>query len=219
LRRLKQKLLKSGPTFVRPMLAAALLSCVLSGAFPAEAVLNPGGLMACCRGMKGTAGECHGNSCPMHLGARSKAPTPSQHDPVCGVGRALQAVAGTPVYAPRNYFEQARSHDQAQAEVEHDHGESVTQRNTPQAPRQQPAAGVASLGRPCPSDCCGVSPGSFTGLRRPRQAAALTDNLRPRPPAFESYRHAPSGQIKVASTLRRSHPPRAAPTGLHSRTF
>jgi hypothetical protein len=185
------------------MLAAALLSCVLSGALPAEAVLNPGGLMACCRGMKGTAGECHGNSCPMHLGARSKAPTPSQHDPVCGVGRALQAVAGTPVYAPRNYFEQARSHDQAQAEVEHDHGESVTQRNTPQAPRQQPAAGVASLGRPCPSDCCGVAdrqPASTTaGLRviparslRPDQGCIHTS---PKPPAPRGSDRSPQPHI------------------------
>jgi hypothetical protein len=198
LRRIRQTGLKTGSTFVRPIPAAALLSCVLSGALPAEAVLNPGDSMACCRGMKGTAGECLGNSCPMHLGARSKPATPAQHDAVCGVGRALEAVAGTPVFAPRNYFEQARSHDHAQAEVEHHHGGNVTQRNTPQDPRQQPAAGVASLGKPCLTDCCGVTPGSFTGLRRPRHAALLTDSLRPRPPTFESYRLAPSGQIKVA---------------------
>ena len=197
------------------MLTAALLLCVLSSALPAEAVLNPKGLMPCCRGMKGTAGECHGDSCPMHLGARKKPARKIQHDPVCGAERTLHAAAGTPVLPPQDYFEQSHSHEHTRPEVEQGHGGSVSPRNTPQS---QPSAEVASLGKPCPSDCCGTATASFSGLRRPRPAAALTDGLRPRPPNAESYGYAPPSLIKVTSALRRSHPPRAPPTIPGSRT-
>ena len=218
MRRTRQSALRTLTAFSRSILVAALLLCVLSGALPAEAVLNPNGLMPCCRGMKDTGGECHGNSCPMHLGARKKLARQVRHDPVCGAGHALRAIAGTTLLAPPAHLEQAHSHDHTRAEVEHNHGGSVAQRNTPQVPSQPPSAGAASLGKPCPSDCYGAATGSFTSLRRPRQAAAPTDCLRPRPPTIEPYRFAPSGQVKVASALRRLHPPRAPPTGLYSRT-
>jgi hypothetical protein len=55
-------------------------------------------------------------------------------------------------------------------------------------------------------------------LRRPRHVAVLTDCLRPRPPTVESYRFNPSSHVKVTSALRRLHPSRAPPTGLHSHT-
>ena len=215
MRRTRQTVLKTCPAFVRPILTAAVLLCVLSSALPVEAVLNPKGLMPCCRGMNGTVGECHGDSCPMHFGARKKPARSIQHDPVCGAERILQATAGTPVLPPQDYFEQAHSHEHAQPEVEQGRGGSVSPRNTPQP---QPSAGVASLGKPCPSDCCGAVTGSFAGLRRPRTAAALTDGFRPRPPNAESHSYAPPGLIKVASALRRSHPPRAPPTIPDSRT-
>jgi hypothetical protein len=201
----------------RPILAAALLLCVLSAALPAEAVFNPYDSMPCCRGMKGKAGECHGNSCPMHLGARKKPARRARPDPMCGAERILQAIARTPLLPPQGYLEQASSHGHTQAEVEHHHGGSVSPRNTQQAPRQQPSAGAATLGKPCPSDCCGVTAASFTGLRRPRQATALTDGLRPRPPTIESHSYAPSGLLKFTSALRRSHPPRPPPTAPDSR--
>lgn len=212
MQRTRQTLVRTCPTIARPILAAVLLFCVLSGALPSEAALHPEGLMACCRGMKGTAGECHGDSCPLHLGARKKPARQVESDPVCGAADALRAVAGTPAPAPRNYFGQAHSQRQAQAEVEHDHGGSVSPRNTPQTPQWS-----ASLGKRCPSDCCGVT-SSFAGLRRPKQAAVLTGDVRPRPPTVEAHRHAPSGRLKFASALRRSHPPRAPPTVTDSRT-
>lgn len=217
MRRTRQTALRICIVFARPVLAAALLFSVLSGALPAEAALNPKGLMPCCRGMKGTAGECHGNSCPMHFGARKKSFQLIQRDPVCGAERVLQAIASTPLHAPTDYLEQARSHRHTQADVEHDHGRSVSPRNTPPSPRQPFAVG-ASLGQPCPPNCCGAVTGSFAGLRRPKQLAALTDGLRPRPPTVESHRHGPSAQLKVASALRRSHPTRSPPTILNSRT-
>lgn len=218
MRRTRQAAFKTLTAFSRPILAAALLLCTLSAALPAEAVFNLSGLMPCCRGVKGTDGECHGNSCPMHLGARKKPARQVQHDPVCGAGHALRAIARTSSPASPAHLEHARSHDHTQAEVEHTHGGSVAQRNTQQAPQQQPSAGAASLSKPCPSDCCGAATGSFTSLRRPRQVAALTDCLRPRPPTIESHRFDTSGQVKLASALRRSHPPRAPPTGLQRRT-
>lgn len=199
---------------VRSILAAALVCCVLSSALPAEAALNPNGLMPCCRGMQGTAGECHGDSCPMHLGALKKPLRVVQHDPVCGAERLLQAIAGTPVQTPQDYLEQGPLHQQTQAEVEHEHGRGVSPRNIP---RQQ-SAGAVALGKSCPSDCCGGAEASFAGLRRPRQAAALTDVFRSHAPNVRSHSSAPSGLIKVTSALRRSHPPRAPPTASDSRT-
>lgn len=216
MRRTRQAALKTCPAIVRPFLAAALLCCVLSGALPAEAVMNPQGLMACCRGVKGAAGECHGDSCPMRFGEPQKPAGRVQHDPVCGAERALRAAVRTPAPAPRDYFEQEPSHERARAEVEHEHGRSVSRRNTPG--EQRPAVGVASLGKPCPSDCCGAVAVSFAGLRRPKQAAALTDGLRPRPPTVEPHRRATPGRLKATSAQLRSHPPRAPPAGPHSRT-
>lgn len=215
LRRIRQTALRTCLAIARPILAAALLLCVLSGALPTEAVLNPNGPMPCCRGMKGTAGECHGDSCPMHFGAGKKPVKVVVRDPLCGAERLLKAVARTPVAPPRDYLEQSHSREHTQAEVEHHHGGSVTRRNTP---RQQSSAGVASLGKPCSSDCCGAAAGSLSGVRRPRQAAALTDNLRPRPPTVEAHRRSRYTQLKVASALRRSHPPRAPPSAPASPT-
>jgi hypothetical protein len=214
LRRIRRTTLKTCFALARPILAAALLLCVVSGALPAEAVLNPNGLMPCCRGMKGTAGERQGDSCPIHFGARQKPLRVVQHDPACGAERLPRAGAGTPVAPPQDDLEQSHSREQTQAEVEHHHGESVSPRNTP---RQQPSAGVASLGKPCPLDCCGAA-SSLSGVRRPRQAAALTDNLRPRPPTVEAHKRSPSAQLKVASARRRSHPPRAPPAAPASPT-
>lgn len=214
MRRTRQATLKTCSALVRPILAAALLLCVLAGALPAEAVLNPNGFMPCCRGMKGTAGECHGNSCPMHRVARKKPARQVQHDPVCGAGHALQAIARGLLPAPQAHSEQTQSHDHAHAQVEHDHGGSVSPRNTP----RQPSVEAASLGKPCPSDCCGATAGSFAGLRRPRHDATLPGVLRPRPPTSESHGYAPPRFIKVASALRRSHPPRAPPATPDSRS-
>jgi hypothetical protein len=202
--------------------------CVLSSALPANAVLSPYSLMPCCRGMMmGAGGECHGNSCPLHLRASAKPPEPTQDDPACETGHGLHAKAKA-APAPQATSQHAHGHDHAQAEVEHDHGEGVSPQNTPQPTSQssssqstsrQPSVVVASLGRPCPSDCCGAAAGSFNGLRRPRHEAALTGSHKPRPPTAQSQTYIFSGLIKSASEMRRSHPPRAPPAILNSRTF
>jgi hypothetical protein len=217
LRLTRQTTLKTRPALVRTGLTAALLLCVLSGALPAEAVFNPYGLMPCCRGMKGTGGEGHGNSCPLCRRARAKPPKQVQHDPVCGGNHVLPA-KGKAALTPQAPSQSAHQHDPAQAEVEHDRGEGVSPRNTPQSTSGQASVDGASLTKPCPSDCCGTATGSFNGLRRPRHEAALTDGNRPRPPTAESYRYASSGLIKIASALRRGCPPRAPPTSPDHRT-
>ena len=179
------------------MLTTALLLCVLSGALPAEAVLNPHDSMPCCRGMKGGAGECHGDSCPMHLRARSKSQQRVQRDPVCGAARLLRAAAFKTPLAP-------------QTPSAHEHG---GQRTSPET-----FAGAASLNRPCPSECCGRAVSAFAGLRRQRNEAALNESLRPRPPDSESQRYAPDGVTSPTSALRRLHPSRAPPHGQDTRT-
>jgi hypothetical protein len=173
-------------------MTTALLLCVLSGALPAEAVLNPQGAMPCCRRLKSAGGECHGNSCPMHLRTRAKTAARVKGDPVCGVARTLQATARRTPLAPREASRQ-------------------------ESPRQE-FAGASALARPCPSECCGTATGSFTGLRRQRQEAALSDGLRPRPPTSEPRGHTRPALFKVTSALRRLHPPRPPPAGLDTRT-
>lgn len=192
LRHARQTTRVTRPAVVRSILTTALLLCVMSGALPAEAVLNPQGSMPCCRGMKGAGGECHGNSCPMHLRARAKSSARVKSDPVCVGARALRAAARQ---APIALQEAAR-----------------------QETSRQEFAGAASLTRPCPSECCGTAAGSFTKLRRQRSEAAASDSLRPRPPTSEPQGHDRPVFIKVASALRRLHPPRAPPSGLDTRT-
>lgn len=214
MRRTRQAALKMRSAVSRSVLTAGLLLCVLSSALPAAAVFNPYSSMLCCRSMMMSAGsERHGNSCPLHH-ARTQPPKPAQNDPVCGAGHDLQAKERA-VPATQAPAQHVRPHDHAQAEVEHEQGRGVSPQNT--SSRQQ-SAGDASLSRPCPSDCCCTATGSFTGLRRPRDGAALTDGLRPRPPIAESHLYISSGIIKAASALRRNHSPRPPPTTLISRT-
>lgn len=203
MRRIAQQIRGTCSALARSILAAALLFCVLAGAIPAEAAFNPYGVMPCCRGQKTAAGECHGNSCPMHRSARRKPARVVQPDPVCGAERLVQAIVRAPLPVPQDHSEHAQTH----AEVEHEHGGSVSPRNTP----QQPSAGTASLGKPCQSDCCGTAAGSLNGSRRPKQVAALTDGLRPRPPTAEPLGHTPFVPVKAISALRLGHPPRAPP--------
>jgi hypothetical protein len=201
------------PALSRSVLAAALLLCVLASALPAAAVSNPYSSMPCCRGMMISAGY-HGNSCPLHR-ARAKSPKLAQNDPVCGAaGHDLQA-KGKAVPVAQAPSQHVRPHDHAQVEVEHDQGRGVSPQNT--SSRQQ-SAEDASIGRLCPSNCCGTATGSFTGLRRPRHGAALTNGLRPRPSIAGSRLYISSGIINAASALRRNHPPRPPPTALISCT-
>lgn len=199
LRHARQTTLGKRPAVVRSILTTALLLCVMSGALPAEAVLNPHNSMPCCRGMKGSAGECHGNSCPMHLRARAKPSARVQNDPVCGAGHVLPAAGETPL--------------SSQATSGHRHVGNLAQRDN-----RQESAGAASLAKPCPSECCGGVAASFTGQRRQRHAAALTHNQRPRPPDSELQAYVTCGITKAASALRRLHPPRAPPNSLDLRT-
>lgn len=215
MRRTQPAVHETRASVIRSVLAAALLLCVLSGALPAEAALNPYGLMPCCRGLAVMAGECHSNSCPMY---RRAGPKGVRRDLVCGARNALQAFTRKTLDAPQTHSEDARPRDQAQTKVEQDHGGNVSSRNTPQSDSRRSSAVGASLTRPCASDCCAAAVGSFADLRRPRHEAALNESLRPHPPATESHRSRTSGITKAASALRRSHTPRAPPLTLDSRT-
>lgn len=208
---------KTRPALVKSVSAAALLLCVLSGALPAEAVFNPSGLMACCRGVKGVGGS---NSCPLCRRAKTKPRKPSkpvQGEHMCGADLALRKM-GRAAFASHAPLPSARFDVQAQAEVEHESGDVVSPRNTPQSTPRQASVGGASLTKPCPSDCCGTAAGSLNGSRRPRHEAALTDGMRPRPPTAELHSYAPPALIKITSVLRRSCSPRAPPVSLDDRT-
>lgn len=219
MRRTRQAARKKSVPLARFFAAAALLLCVLSGALPAEAVFNPGGPMACCRGMKGMRAE-GGSSCPLCQRAKAKLRKPSkpvQREHACGADLALRE-KGSAAVESHALLLVARSGEQVQPEVERGRGEEVSSQDATQSTSRQASVGGASISKPCPSDCCGTAAGSPNGPRRPRLDAALTEGIRPRPPTAESYTYAPSGLIKATSVLRRSSPPRAPPSGLEDRT-
>ena len=194
-------------------MTATLLLCVLSSALPAEAVFSPYGSMPCCRGMMSAGGECHGNSCPIHRRALSKPPDQAQSEPACADAHGHHAQEES-AHASQAPSQHGHTHDHAQAEVEHEHGAGVSPQNTSQPTSRQPSAEAASLGRPCPSDCCGTVTSAFSGLRRQRNETGLSDALRARPPSIQSQQSTFPGISKAASALRRSHPPRPPPTAL-----
>lgn len=190
--------------------AAALLLCVLSSAAPAEAVFNPTGLMACCRGTKGMGNS---NSCPLCRRAKAKLRKPgkqARREHMCGADLALRKNVGNDL-ASRALLLSARLDLNVRAEVEHDGGDDVSPQHTSRSSSRQQSAGGASLSKPCPSDCCGTAAGSLNGPRRPRQEAALTEAIRPRAPTAEPHTYAPHGLTKDTTLLRRSCPPRAPP--------
>ena len=193
------------------LFAAALLLCVLSSAVPAEAVFNPTGLMACCRGMKGVGGKGGGNSCPLCRRAKAKPRGPVRREHMCGAELSLRK-KGRAALASHALLLRVSFDDEVRAGLEHDGGDGISPRQTPRSNSRPASAGAAALGKSCPSDCCGSAAASFAGLRRPRQAAALTDGFRSHAPTVRSQSYAPSGLIKVTSALRRSHPPRAPPS-------
>lgn len=202
-------------TIIGKSIPVILLFCVLSSALPAEAVFNSYSSMPCCHGIAGMSGECHGNSCPMHRRSQASSPQPAQHDHECAEGHAPQA-SEEHAPAPHAHSQHAHSHEQTQAEVEHSHDAGVSPQNTAQDASRRTSAGVASIIKPCPSDCCGASAGAFAGQRRPRHDALLADVLRPRPPSAGLLRRASSEIYKAASSKHRSHPPRAPPSNLNA---
>lgn len=216
MRRTRQAAHKKSVPLARLFAAAALLLCVLSGALPAEAVFNPSGTMACCRAMKGMSKK-GGNSCPLcHAKVKLRKPSkPLRREPMCGADLALRNKGGAAL-SSHALLIKAGLDVNVQAELENgDDGAST--HHAPSSTSRQESAGVASLAKPCPSDCCGTAAGSLNGPRRPRHEAALTDGLRPRPPTAESYVYASHDLIKSTALLRRSCPPRAPPADLEDR--
>lgn len=216
MRRARQAAHKEASPLAR-FFAAALLLCVLSSAVPAEAVFNPTGLMACCRGMKGMGGKTGGSSCPLCHRAKARPRGPVQREHMCGAELSLRK-RGSAALASHAFLLSARFDDEVRAGLEHDGGDGESSQHAPRPDSRQESAGGASLARPCPSDCCGTAASSLNGPPRPRQEAALTEGVRPRPPTVGTHTYVSAGLIKSTYVLRRSHPPRAPPTALHGRT-
>lgn len=219
MRRTRQAAHKESAPLAR-FFAAVLLLCVLSSAVPAEAVFNPTGLMACCRGTKAMSMKGGSNSCPLCRRAKANLRKPSKpvrREQLCGADLALRKKSGAGL-ASHVLLLSASLVDEARAEVEHDGGDGVSTQHAPQSSSRQTAAGGASLSKPCPSDCCGTAAGSLNGPRRPRQEAALTEAIRPRAPTAEPHSYSPHGLTKDTTLLRRACPPRAPPVNPDGRT-
>lgn len=216
MRRTRQAAQKRFAPLARFFAAAALLLCVLSGALPAEAVFNPGGSMACCRAMKGMSKK-GGNSCPLcHAKVKLRKPSkPVRREHMCGADLALRN-KGRAALSSHAQLLKVGLDVNVQAELENG-GDGVSTHDATSSTSRQASVGVASLAKPCPSDCCGTAAASLNGPRGPRHEAALTDGIRPRPPTAESHVYVSQGLIKSTSLLRRSCPPRAPPANLDYR--
>jgi hypothetical protein len=90
------------------------------------------------------------------------------------------------------------------------HGTRAEQPRGDRRSRRGIAEAHASVANPCPSDC-GMAAGGFGNNVRPRDAAALAQARRPRPPTrFAALRHF-SNLPRISSDGRRLAPPRAPP--------
>jgi hypothetical protein len=75
------------------------------------------------------------------------------------------------------------------------------------------ASSSAELSKPCPADCC-CQTGSLTRTPRPRDEAAVSNKLRPRPPTSAVRPSVALAALVISREPRRLSPPRAPPASL-----
>jgi hypothetical protein len=181
------------------MLAALLVFATLASAVHPDAVFA----MVCCEGMGGAAMK---DSCPfMRLkGLLRKAQ--AQSHPSCHAGMDMpssdEATRGddaTPELFPATDVDA----------TEHAHDQNAS----PQDATHAKVSHVAAVSKPCSSDCC-CQTNSLTRTPRPRDAAAITNKFRPRPPTSEVSQRIALAVIKDDSEVRRLSPARAPPASL-----
>lgn len=186
-----------------------MLAClVMAASIPSEAVsIKHGCPMPCCKGkIGGMSGYGDGGSCHVNLSPPAPTPEPVEAEPLCG-GSLAPASHDEVKPEPQGHAEHDAPHADVQGGIEHDAHADVSSGDTaPHAP-----AVSASLSKPCPPDCGGLT-NSFGQLRRPRDGAALAYRLRPRPPTVAALRRARVGASKTSSELRSQSAPRAPPS-------
>jgi hypothetical protein len=180
------------------MLAALLVFATLASAVHPDAVFA----MVCCEGMGGAAMK---DSCPF---MRLKGLVQKEHaqsESKCHAGmdmsssdEAMRVDDATPELFPATDVDATeQAHDQTASSQDTTHAK---------------VSYVAAVSRPCSSDCCQTN--SLTRTPRPRDAAAITNKFRPRPPTSEVSQRISRAVIKDDSAVRRLSPARAPPASL-----
>lgn len=201
---------------VRSILAAALVLCVLLSAVPLEVLsAGKGCPMPCCQGGGAMHGGCADGSCHVSFPEPSKPLRPVEptkpaerveSDPMCGAD-------GAP--PPRGEAEAHARHAPAAPEPSHgddghDAVEHPSHRHAPEPHGATPQLTAATVSKPCAPDC-GSPANSFSQLRRPGDAAALSFKLRPRPPSRGGRAREDAQRTSTSSAWRRPCRPRGPP--------
>ncbi len=191
---------------MRPLLASVLVLAVAASAVPPGAVSAAHGCsMPCCTGADGSAGDGEGESCHVSLRQKAKPAKPADDDPMCGADEASPSPARA-AGAHHATTGHVSTHVQDSDEVEHSSHHQASPRDaSTESVRASPI-----LSKACPPDC-GAILNALTQLRRPRDEAALTHKLRPRPPSAKVRPPDRAGVAKTSFALRRRYPPRAPP--------
>jgi hypothetical protein len=194
--------IRSGATshVTRTILAALLVFATLASAVHPDAVFA----MVCCEGMGGAAVK---DSCPFMRLKGLLQKEHAQSESKCHAGmdmsssdEAMHADDATPELFPATNVDG----------TEHAHDQTASSQDTTTPAK---VSYVAAFSKPCSSDgCCQTN--SLTRTPRPRDAAAITNKFRPRPPTSEVSQRTALAVIKDSSAVRRLSPARAPPASL-----
>jgi hypothetical protein len=154
--------------------------------------------MDCCKGMGGAMKD----SCPIMRLKGVRRTELKQADPICRAG-ALSSASGKATHGHHT------AHMQTLFVGGMKDIKDVSSRDSP----AHAMSSLASVSQPCPSDCC-CQTNSLTRTQRPRDEAAISNKLRPRPPTSGVVRQVSRAVRKGDSEARRQYPPRAPPASL-----
>lgn len=191
------------PGIARTLIVALLGLVLLAGLVPSGALTaSQTCRMECCAGKAPhEAGACSAvidNTAPATQDEAAE--HVAHHDEM--------AMSVTVVATPTDEHCGTAEHSPAQ---EAQHATPPSQEAQPQAqPARQMSVAVHALTRPCSMECAAAVL-SLLQLRRPRSAAALTTNVRPRPPTVRSRADLTFNLFPSSAERRRQSRPRAPP--------
>jgi hypothetical protein len=189
-------------------MAAVLVFATLASAVHPDAVFA----MVCCEGMGGTMKD----TCPfMRLkGLLQKAQ--AQSESAChhaGMEASADGGATHEHDAPPPELFPATATDGEAMGHAHDHNAPSQNASSQDKTTHERVSFVAAVSKPCPSECC-CRTSSLTRTPRPRDAAAISNRFRPRPPTSDVSQRAALAVLKDDSAARRLAPARAPPASL-----
>lgn len=202
-------MLSTGLHTAKSAAAVVLVLATILGAIPPSAVFaSDSSEMDCCKGMSGAMKD----SCPFMRLKQAQQKKAAQSDPMChmdmGASASTDGDSMHIEHAPTELYPASAGSTDG---VESAPDQSASSQDT------TTKAGVflAAVSKPCSSDCC-CRTNSFTRTQRPRDEAAFSEKLRPRPPTSGVGLQVSQAVSDYASKARRQCPPRGPPPSLAS---